>query len=73
MQDYVIHFFETVLTNIHDIRNNKDESIIKKVIHLVDQKYNTTDISLKTLSGEVFLSPNYLGNIFKKSISFLFS
>lgn len=60
-------FFENAINKINGIKYNKDDQIIKKVIKLIDERY-MSEISLKTISGEVFLSPNYLGSIFKKSM-----
>lgn len=58
-------FFQNTLEILTDKKSNKDEQIIKKVVRLIEERY-MSDISLKIISGEVYLSPNYLGNIFKK-------
>ena len=46
-------------------RNNKDEHIIKTVVKLIEERY-MLGISLKIIATDVYLSPNYLGHIFKK-------
>lgn len=58
---------ETFRVDLQEIRNNKDKFLIDKVIQLIEEKY-MMNISLKTIANEVFMSPNYLGFIFKKSM-----
>ncbi|GFZ33773.1 hypothetical protein CSC2_42990 [Clostridium zeae] len=65
IKEYFYTFFGSVLAFLNEKRGSKDESIVKKVIKLIDKKYMEC-ISLKTIASEVYLSPNYLGNIFKK-------
>lgn len=64
-KEYMFDFFERVSECICH-RNNKDDDIIKKVIQIIQKKY-MEDINQTTIAGEVFLSPNYLGYLFKKS------
>ena len=65
IEEYFHGFFESVLAFLNERRGSKDELIVKKVIKLIDKRYMEC-ISLKTIAAEVYLSPNYLGNIFKK-------
>lgn len=67
MKSYIFSFFDKVMRVIDEKRNKKDEYIIKRVIKMIEEKYSG-DLSLKVISQEVFLSPNYLGNIFKKYV-----
>ncbi len=67
MEQSVENFIRKAIEGISKKRLSKDELIVKKVIKLVEDKYASSDICLKTLAGEVYLSPNYLGSIFKKS------
>lgn len=53
--------------DLDEIRSNKDKYLIDKVVQLIEEKY-MMNISLKTISNDVFMSPNYLGFIFKKSL-----
>jgi two-component system response regulator YesN len=48
-------------------KGNRDESIIKKALELIREK-PAAEVSLKTLAGELLLSPNYLGTIFRKTV-----
>jgi two-component system, response regulator YesN len=66
IKEYILDFFQKVLLYLNDKKINKNEQIIKMVIQLVHGKY-MNDINLKTVAGEVFLSPNYLGRIFKEN------
>ena len=65
MKNYIYEFFESVFARLEGKKNNKDESIVKKLEQLVCEKY-ASDISLKTIAAEVYLSPNYLGSTFKR-------
>lgn len=56
-------FFESTLA-VHKSKLNYDEQTVKKVINIIEEKY-MTPLSLRMIAHEVFLSPNYLGNIFK--------
>lgn len=58
-------FIENTLKIINAKKNNPDEQIVKKVVQLIEERY-MTDLGLQIIAREVFLSPNYLGNIFKK-------
>ncbi|NLM11266.1 MAG: response regulator [Clostridiaceae bacterium] len=56
-------FFESVLS-VHKSRLSYDEQTVKKVIAIIEERY-MEPLSIKTIANEVFLSPNYLGSIFK--------
>lgn len=64
MKNYVYDFFGRVFVRLEGRKNNKDELIIKKLEQLVGEKY-AQDINLKTIAAEIYLSPNYLGSIYK--------
>jgi two-component system, response regulator YesN len=66
MKDYVYDYIERVLEQFRVQKSKKDESIVKKVEELIQARY-ASDINLRTISSEVYLSPNYLGCIFKKT------
>lgn len=65
LKDYVYQFFEKSADTIRDKKNNKDEYIVKKVEQIVTERYRD-DISIKTIAAEIYISPNYLGSIFRK-------
>jgi len=62
---HLFMYFDSLLEYMDAIKNNKDEYIVKKVLHLIEQKY-MSDMSLKTIASDIFLSPNYLGSTLKK-------
>jgi two-component system response regulator YesN len=51
---------------LEEKRNRKDDYLINRVIVLIEQQYGNQELSLAYLAGEVFVSPNHLGMIFKK-------
>jgi len=65
LYEYMYNFFEKVIEIRDEKRNCKDEDIIKSVIKLIKEGY-MMGISLKIISAQVYLSPNYLGHIFRK-------
>lgn len=56
-------FFENALA-VHKNKLSYDEQTVKKVLDIIEQRY-MEPLSIKTIANEVFLSPNYLGSIFK--------
>ncbi|WP_309120977.1 response regulator [Paenibacillus sp.] len=48
-------------------REGKDDYIVSKVNRLIETSYMSTDLSLTAAAAEVFLSPNYLGALYKKA------
>jgi YesN/AraC family two-component response regulator len=67
----LVDFKEGNLIN-NQKKNSKEENIANKVIKLIEEKY-MEEICLKTIAAEVYLSPNYLGNIFKKAVGKTFN
>lgn len=67
MKNYLREFLFNTIRKLNEKRNNKDEGVVKNVIKIIEERY-MKDISLKVLAAEVFLSPNYLGTIFKKFV-----
>lgn len=65
MEHTLTLFFEDALQKINEKKNDRDELIVNKVIEMIEQRY-MSDLGLQIIAREVFLSPNYLGNIFKK-------
>ncbi len=65
IKQYICTFYNSVVQRIQQKMNNKDENIVQKVEQIIMERY-CSDLSIKTIAAEVYLSPNYLGNIFKK-------
>jgi two-component system response regulator YesN len=68
MRVYVQGFLISLMSRLSVKRTHKDEYVIEKVIELVETNYRSSEISLTMIAGEVFLSPNHLGMIFKKAM-----
>ncbi len=66
MKEYVCGFFKEVIERIHARRSFKDDYVVKKVEQIIFERY-MSDINIKMIAAEIYLSPNYLGSIFKKS------
>lgn len=47
--------------------------VVRRIIQLVDENYYNPDVNLQVLAGQIFLSPNYVGSLFKKSTGVSFS
>lgn len=64
MRGYVIR----AVKSLKDKRNDTEEYVVQKVLRIIEARYQTSDINLKTTAAELFLSPNYLGMLFKKTM-----
>ncbi|MBD3921629.1 response regulator [Paenibacillus sp. PR3] len=56
-----------VIERLRGKRTNKDDYIVGKVIALIERSYGSTELNLTMAAQEVFVSPNHLGMLFKKS------
>ncbi|GMK40503.1 hypothetical protein PCCS19_35590 [Paenibacillus sp. CCS19] len=57
-----------VIERLREKRTNKDDYIIGKVIALIERGYGSAELNLTMAAQEVFVSPNHLGMMFKKSM-----
>lgn len=64
---YTLKSIADTIEVLRDKRGGKEEYVIRQVNKLIEQKYMSPDISLKSIADEVFLSPNYLGSLYKKT------
>ncbi len=64
---YSASYLQQILSWMQAKREGKDEYIIQKVNRIIDSQYGSNDISLTSVADEVFLSPNYLGALYKKA------
>jgi len=65
IREYVSGLFKRLLDTIQERRNNKVEYVINRVEQIISEKYSS-DINIKSIANEIYLSPNYLGSVFKK-------
>lgn len=67
MHRFTAQYLERAFDIFRQKRNDTEEYVITKVLQIIEQRYPSPDINLKTIAAEVFLSPNYLGAQFKKT------
>lgn len=67
IKEYTLGYIETTITSLRNKRDGKEEYIVRQVNRLIEQNYSSPDVSLKSIAEEVFLSPNYLGSLYKKT------
>ncbi len=65
IKEEISSYIKNAINSIGLKKLSKDEQIIKNVLKIIDNKY-ADDINLKVIASEVYLSPNYLGQMFKK-------
>lgn len=53
-------------------RNLSETTIVEQVIRIIEQEYGR-DIGLRTIAERVYLSPNYLGSIFRNETGMYFN
>jgi two-component system response regulator YesN len=68
LYSHVLETIRDVIEHLRGKRTNKDDYIVGKVIALIERSYGSTDLNLTMAAQEVFISPNHLGMLFKKSI-----
>jgi len=64
---YVREYIGALLERIESKRVHKDDYIVEKTIRLIEDKLGSRELSLTVLAEEVFVSPNYLGMLFKNA------
>lgn len=64
---YSLQFIKDTIRALREKRDGKEEYVVRQVNKLIEQKFMSPDISLKSIAEEVFLSPNYLGSLYKKT------
>lgn len=56
-----------IASRLLEKREHKEEYVVERVIRLVEERYGNDGLSLAYLAAEVFVSPNHLGMLFKKT------
>jgi two-component system response regulator YesN len=64
IHDWMVDVFTQFSDKMNVRKNNKNRIQIAKVVAFVSENYNK-DISLKDVAQKIYLTPNYIGNIFK--------
>ncbi|MGE5614140.1 MAG: helix-turn-helix domain-containing protein, partial [Bacillota bacterium] len=70
-RQYVAWFLRSIAACVGN-RKNREENIAKKVIRIIEARY-TEELDLDLVSGEMNLSPYYIGKIFKRYTGSTFS
>lgn len=48
------------------IRSLKSDPVVSKIISIIEEKYSDVDLSLNTISDDIYMSPSYICVLFKK-------
>jgi two-component system response regulator YesN len=67
MCGYVKDYVDGLFARLETRRIHKTDYIVEKTIRLIEEKIGSNDLSLSMLADEVFVSPNHLGVLFKKT------
>jgi len=60
-------YVKSMIAFLANKREGKDDYIVGKVNRIIETQYMSTELSLTSAAAEVFLSPNYLGALYKKA------
>ena len=61
------------VTEMHKRLSEPERYVVRRLIQLIDENYYNADVNLSSLAAQIFLSPNYVGSLFKKSTGVSFS
>lgn len=65
---HLIGYVERAMAVMGEKLNDTEEYMVKKVVRMIEEHYGSPDINLKTTAAELYLSPNYVGALFKKTM-----
>ncbi|RAK07832.1 AraC family two component transcriptional regulator [Halanaerobium saccharolyticum] len=65
LENYIMKFIEQISESVSSRKKIEKENYIKSVCDYIDNNYYN-DLSLDEIADHVYLSPNYLANIFKE-------
>lgn len=71
-KQYLMSFLKRIETYATDKRSYNEDEVAKKVIEIIEGRY-ADELDLKLISGEIHLTPYYIGSIFKKNTGKQFS
>lgn len=67
LKDWVRYIFDTIFINISQKSNQRNTRVLEQILAYVEENFQK-EISLNELSKHIYLTPNYLGNIFQKNM-----
>ncbi|WP_319560673.1 response regulator [Marispirochaeta sp.] len=68
----LIDIYTTVISYMNEKRHNKNRTIINLVVKYINEHIDK-EITLEKIAQEVYLTPNYIGHIFKETIGVNFN
>ena len=68
VEAYLLAFVSSLMVRLDAKRNRKDDYIANRTVRLIEDKYGSNELSLTMLASEMFVSPNHLGVLFKRSV-----
>jgi two-component system, response regulator YesN len=67
LEAYLHAFVSSLMVRLDAKRNRKEDYIANRTVRLIEEKYGSNELSLTMLASEMFVSPNHLGVLFKRS------
>lgn len=67
MKQLTLSAIRSTAYRLQEKREHKEEYVTGRIIRLIEEQYGNPELSLAYLAAEVYLSPNHLGMLFKKS------
>lgn len=67
LENWIRDIFDTIFINIGQKSNQRNTRVLEQILAYVGENFHK-DISLNELSKHIYLTPNYLGNIFLKNM-----
>lgn len=72
IRQWIKNIFNTVLDYLMERKEGNNKKIIKEILKAIEENYSK-NLTITDISNEVYLSPNYIGIIFKKEIGETFT
>lgn len=67
IEAWLTNFFDVIFSTITQKNNQRITRVLEQIIEYIQANYNK-DISIEDISKRIFLTPNYLSNIFSKNM-----
>lgn len=65
LQNYLVSLFSEIAAYFSKKHRQKNRKVIERIKKIIEQRY-MDDIDVRTISNEVYLSPNYISLMYKK-------
>jgi len=65
VKQWMTNIFAAIIETVNLKKKSKNQMIVDKIIEIMNEKYSE-DLTTKELSKVIFISPNYIGAIFKE-------